>query len=64
MIKVVGREKYTRELESRTSLRDLISELGLNENHFVMLVNGNPATSDEEVGKDDDVVFLEIFSGG
>lgn len=63
-VKVVGRNSTNTAIEGRKSLGELRKVLNLREDQYVSLVNGDPATEDEFVTDNDDVVFLEVFSGG
>ncbi|WP_297027191.1 MoaD/ThiS family protein [Thermoplasma sp.] len=64
MIKVRGHIRKEMSIDSDTRVSDLMAGLGLNENEYVVIVNGSPALGDHLVKKDDDVVILEVFSGG
>jgi sulfur carrier protein ThiS len=64
MIRIVGKTSVNRDIMAPTTISSVVSELGLNVNSYVILLNGNPATSDEIAAPQDDLVFLEVFSGG
>lgn len=64
MIRVVGKTSVNRDIRTPTTISSVVSELGLNVNSYVILLNGNPATSDEIASPHDELVFLEVFSGG
>mgnify|MGYP001626367924 FL=1 len=64
MIRVRGHIRKEIEIDSSRRVSDLISDLGLNEDEYVVIVNGSPVLSDHIVNKEDDVVILEVFSGG
>jgi sulfur carrier protein ThiS len=64
MIRIVGKNSVKRDLEKSTPISMVVSDLGLNVNSYVILLNGNPATTDEIAAPQDDLVFLEVFSGG
>lgn len=64
MIRIVGKTSVNKDIRKPTLISGVVSELGLNVNSYVILLNGNPATSDETAGPQDDLVFLEVFSGG
>jgi sulfur carrier protein ThiS len=64
MIRIVGKNSVNRDLEKSEPISLVVSDLGLNVNSYVILLNGNPATTDEIAGPQDDLVFLEVFSGG
>ncbi len=64
MIRVVGKTSVSKDIRIPTTISSVVSELSLNINSYVILLNGNPATSDEIASPQDDLVFLEVFSGG
>ncbi len=64
MIRIVGKNSVNRDLEKSQPISLVVSDLGLNINSYVILLNGSPATTDEIAGPQDDLVFLEVFSGG
>lgn len=64
MISVVGRNNLKREIAKPSTIKDIREELDLDSEQYLSLKNGNPATDDEKVELDDEVVFLEVFSGG
>ena len=45
-------------------VKDIMEQLRLSDERFVSLLNGTPVTGDETVNPEDDLVFVEIFSGG
>ncbi len=53
-----------KELEGALRLKSLRESLKLREDQYISLVNGVPATDDITVSDKDEVVFLEVFSGG
>lgn len=63
-VKVVGRKQINRVIQGTVSVSDLRKMLELRDDQYVPLVNGTPATDDDSVTDTDDVVFLEVFSGG
>ncbi len=63
-VKVVGRDSMKKEIESSMSLGELRKSLKLREDQYVSLLNGSPATDESIVTDSDEVVFLEVFSGG
>ena len=63
-VKVVGRESIEKELEGTLRLKSVRESLKLREDQYISLVNGVPATDDIAVSNNDEVVFLEVFSGG
>ncbi len=64
MIRIIGRVSREEHINERTSIGELAKRLNIRESSYVYLKNGDPVTSDEEVGPEDDVRFLETFSGG
>lgn len=64
MIEIIGKEKRKIHIEESKKLRDIYSVFNIDEDGFVAILNGNPATSDAIVNPEDNLVFLEIFSGG
>ncbi len=64
MIRVIGRTGFSRNLEKSMKVKDIMEQLRLSDERFVSLLNGTPVTGDETVNPEDDLVFVEIFSGG
>ncbi|BAB59258.1 hypothetical protein [Thermoplasma volcanium GSS1] len=64
MITVKGHIKKSVEIDREMSVGDILKDLGLPEEEYVVIVNGKPVLADHTVKKDDDVVILEVFSGG
>jgi sulfur carrier protein ThiS len=64
MIEIIGKEKRKITLEKPAKLFDIYNSTGLDEDGFVAILNGNPATSDTVINPEDNLIFLEIFSGG
>ncbi len=64
MIKIIGRNKKEFTIEKKERIVDLYSKLGLSENEYVVIVNGDPATDDDFISPEDNATFLEVFSGG
>ncbi|CAC12562.1 hypothetical protein [Thermoplasma acidophilum] len=64
MIKVRGHIRKELTIESERKVSDLMKDLGLNEDEYVVIVNGSPVLGDHIVKKEDDVTILEVFSGG
>ena len=64
MIKVVGREGVRNiDLQSGT-VEDALKMLKFGHEKYVYLKNGVPVTADATFGPGDEMVFLEVFSGG
>ncbi len=64
MIRVVGRMGFSERLERSMKVKEIMEQLRLSDERFVSLLNGTPVTGDEVVKPDDDLAFIEIFSGG
>lgn len=64
MIKVVGRAGFEHRIVSPEKVEDLLKELGLREQSYVCIRNGTPVTRFDTVEPGDEVIFMEIFSGG
>ncbi len=64
MIKVRGHIRKEITIESEKRVSDLMRDLGLNEDEYVVIVNGSPVLGDHVVKSEDDVTILEVFSGG
>ncbi|EQB70533.1 MAG: hypothetical protein M1462_03820 [Candidatus Thermoplasmatota archaeon] len=64
MIEIIGKEKRKLQLDKSEKLRNIYNIINIDEEGFVAILNGLPATSDVLVNPEDHLVFLEIFSGG
>lgn len=64
MINIVGRVKKEIKIDTDLTISELAGRLGIRLTAYVPLKNGRPVTSDVVVGPEDDVTFLEVFSGG
>jgi len=64
MIEIIGKEKRKLRLDKSEKLRNIYNIINIDEEGFVAILNGLPATSDVLVNPEDCLVFLEIFSGG
>ncbi len=64
MIEIIGRKKEKISIEKPAKLSEIYSSMEINEDGFVAILNGTPATSDQIINPDDNLVLLEIFSGG
>ncbi|MCL4320720.1 MoaD/ThiS family protein [Cuniculiplasma divulgatum] len=64
MIRIVGRQSRSEKLEQSCSVGEVMERLGISDERFVYLLNGTPVTRDVIVSPDQDLLFLEIFSGG
>jgi|GEM_PF-1570323 sulfur carrier protein ThiS len=64
MISIVGRRHLTTSIVERMTVLQVADMLQIRESSYVYIKNGTPVTSDEIVTPEDDLKFLEIFSGG
>ncbi|MCL5731197.1 MAG: hypothetical protein M1605_03655 [Candidatus Thermoplasmatota archaeon] len=64
MIRIIGRETRNLASEREIEIGEIARQYGLTQERYVAVLNGKPATWDRIAGKDDDLVFLEVFSGG
>ncbi|MCL4332658.1 MAG: MoaD/ThiS family protein [Candidatus Thermoplasmatota archaeon] len=64
MIRIVGRETRTLESAEFHTVGEAFEKIGLSPQRYVPLINGNPCTSDRVIGEYDELVFIEVFSGG
>ncbi len=64
MIRVLGRDTITLELQNPETVGLIMKANGLSEERYICIRGGQPLTSDEIILPDDDVQVLEIFSGG
>ncbi|EQB66526.1 MAG: hypothetical protein AMDU2_EPLC00006G0083 [Thermoplasmatales archaeon E-plasma] len=64
MIRIIGRKSEQKFIDTALKLNDLMASFLISRERFVAILNGNPATSDDIVNPDDDLVLLEVFSGG
>ncbi|MHB1440111.1 MAG: ubiquitin family protein [Cuniculiplasma sp.] len=64
MIRVVGRVSKTEKIDGKHSVAEIMDTYGISDERFIYLVNGTPVTKDFVVSPDEDLLFLEIFSGG
>jgi sulfur carrier protein ThiS len=64
MIRIIGRKSEQKSIDTALKLNDLMTSFLISRERFVAILNGNPATSDDMVNPDDDLVLLEVFSGG
>ncbi len=64
MIKVTGEKKIETKIDGSMKISEIERKLGISDDSYMVVVNGKPCMNDEEVSTDDDVVFLEVFSGG
>ena len=58
------RKKETFPITGPATIGAVVKELKLRESSYITLKNGIPATSDEPVSVNDEIVFMEVFSGG
>ncbi|MHB1709096.1 MAG: MoaD/ThiS family protein [Thermoplasmataceae archaeon] len=64
MIRIVGRKREMIPITGQATVGAVVKELKLQENSYIALKNGLPVTSDEPVSVNDEIVFMEVFSGG
>jgi sulfur carrier protein ThiS len=64
MIRIVGRVSKNEMLDKASSVKEVMDQLMISDERFIYLVNGTPVTKDKIVNPDEDLLFLEIFSGG
>lgn len=64
MIRIVSRAGFEYRITGEKKVEDLFRELDLKEQGYVCLRNNVPVTRFDTVGPDDDVILMEIFSGG
>ncbi len=64
MIEIIGHEKKNIKIKVSKKLQSIYSEFSIDENSYIAVLNGNPATSDDIINPDDNLVLLEVFSGG
>jgi sulfur carrier protein ThiS len=64
MIKVIGRKSEQKTIDKALKLNDLMASFLISRERFIAILNGIPATSDDIVNPDDELVLLEVFSGG
>ena len=64
MIRIVGRKSETAEIVSSETVGEAFVELGLSTQRYVAILNGVPCTSDRKFKESDELVFMEVFSGG
>ena len=59
----VDRDEKTRSLDVK-SIKDIISKLELNEEEFIIVLNGELVTPEAKIKIGDDIKFLSVISGG
>ncbi len=64
MIRVKGRTSLTDSIEASMTIDAIMEKMKLSGERFISILNGVPATGDRIVNPSDDLLFLEIFSGG
>ncbi len=50
--------------DKKMTVRDLLKQLKLNPETFLVTVNGNLVTPDEQIGINDSVKIIRVVSGG
>ncbi|AAT43122.1 MoaD/ThiS family protein [Picrophilus oshimae] len=64
MIRIKGSENKTIEMDHELTINDIIKQYKIDAERYAIILNGSPATEDENVRPEDDLLFLEVFSGG
>ena len=64
MIRIIGRKRETFPITGQATIGAVVKELRLQESSYITLKNGLLVTSDEPVSVNDEIVFMEVFSGG
>ena len=64
MIRIVSRKKSEEAISEPCSVEELLKNLRLKEQNYICLRNGTPVTRFDSVSPEDEVVLMEIFSGG
>ncbi len=64
MIKVVGREVREIPNAGRKEIREIAKDNDLSPERYIALLNGKPVTWERYVSEDENLSFVEVFSGG
>ncbi len=64
MIKLIGRNKKEISIEKPERIDIIFKNLNISDNEYVPILNGNPALNNDVVNPEDELVILEVFSGG
>ncbi|MHB1507848.1 MAG: ubiquitin family protein [Cuniculiplasma sp.] len=65
MIRIKGRVmSSSTSLELASTVDEVMHVMKLSGERFISLLNGVPVTGDHVVNPSDDLLFLEVFSGG
>ena len=64
MIKVKGRTSLTDSIDENMTVEAIMEKMKLSRERFISILNGTPVTRDHIVNPSDELLFLEIFSGG
>ena len=64
MIKIKGRTSLTNSVETSMTVDAIMEKMKLSGERYISILNGIPVTGDRIVNPSDELLFLEIFSGG
>ncbi len=64
MIKVKGRTSLTDSIDSSMTVDTIMEKMKLSGERYISILNGMPVTGDHVVNPSDELLFLEVFSGG
>ncbi|MCL4357047.1 MAG: hypothetical protein M1460_04190 [Candidatus Thermoplasmatota archaeon] len=64
MIKIKGRTSLTNSIETSMTVDAVMEKMKLSGERYISILNGIPVTGDRIVNPSDELLFLEIFSGG
>ena len=64
MIKVKGRTSLTDSIDSSMTVDAIMKKMKLSGERYISILNGMPVTGDHVVNPSDELLFLEVFSGG
>ena len=64
MIKIKGRTSLTNSVETSMTVDAIMEKMKLSGERYISILNGIPVTGDHIVNPSDELLFLEIFSGG
>jgi sulfur carrier protein ThiS len=64
MIRIVGRETRRVDDSPGSDIEAVAKINGLSGERYIAILNGKPVTWDHRIDETDDLVFVEVFSGG
>ena len=64
MIKIKGRASLTNSIEVSMTVDAIMEKMKLSGERYISILNGIPVTGEHIVNPSDELLFLEIFSGG